>query len=203
MADAGQHGGATGGRTRHARFTNYRAAEVAALVAALNAHVDVALRRRAGAGSPYFAVVGLHGGGDGADVVVGAGGVGDDGFVAMLRSLEGAASAHGVVCRNRGVGVPSLDRLDLGNAVLRRGDIAGRGLVVHRMLSVLCGERGVFVLGRGNPYVVGALYAPDPEAVYDALCRSTGAGDGDGQPRGNDADGAGCGRSGGCSDGEA
>ena len=174
MADARAHGRGAAPRTRHARFSNYRAAECAALVAAVNAHADVVLCPAA-RGASYFAVVAV-----GRDATCGAGraGGGDAAaFWAMLRALEAAAAGHGVVCTNRpgrGGAPPSLEALDLGTAVLRRGDITERGRVVHDILGVLCGGRRGFVLRRGNPYVVGALYAADPGAVYAALCRASG-----------------------------
>ena len=184
MADGGaREGGAGAGRVRLARFNDYRAAECAALAAALDAHADVALRRATP--HPHFAVAGAD-----ADAAGGDGAGDRAGFYEMLRGAEVAARAFGITCTHRARGgmPPSLDTLDLGNAVLQRGDIAARGRVAHEMLVILSAGRAAFVLPRGNPYVVGSLYAGDLDGVYSALCRAVGIELGAGVPAVRDRD---------------
>ena len=129
-------------RTRHARFSNYRAAECRTRLRSQRTRG----RRPPPPSSALHPLCGYRIGGD-----AGA-------FWAMLRAggCCGAWRRLHKPARARGC-PPSLESLDLGNAVLRRGDITERGRVVHDILGVLCGGIGVFVLRRGNPCVVAAL----------------------------------------------
>ena len=212
MADAGVPALDIGAmhRTRYARFSNYQAEQCAVLVAVLNEHFDVTIRRSRRAGTrsiPSFTVLELTVGDDTVDVAgivaLRAGvrvraGQGRDraSYIEMRHLLEDIAAEFGVLCIDRAsrgarVMCPSIEVIDLGNAVLRRGDITERGYVIHRILRVLCGERRDFVLRRGNPYVGGALRGSDPGAAYEALCRATGAQGGAGSAASHGAGGAG------------
>lgn len=212
MADAGPPALDIGAmhRTRYARFSNYQAEQCDVLIAILDEHFEITLRypRREGKQSiPHFIVVKLTAGDDTTDVAAvvasrvpgrGTAGEGRDraSYIEMRHLLEDFAAEFGVFCIDRAsrgarVTCPSIETIDLGSVVLRRGDIAERGYVIHRVLRVLGRERREFVLPRGNRYVAGALRSPDPSAVYEELCRAVGDRIGACVPASNDAIGAG------------